>query len=70
MWDLLQGGRQMLEPYRPEHRGVELEESLREIESWIPWAERLLTGENLEISDPIPGLIHQPPAPSGAAPDE
>ncbi len=60
----------MLEPYRPEHRGVELEEFLREIESWIPWAERLLTGENLEISDPAPGLIYEPPTPSGAAPDE
>ncbi len=60
----------MLEPYRPEHRGVELEEFLREIAKWIPWAERLLAGENLEISDPIPRLIYQPPASSGAAPDE
>ncbi len=70
MWDLLRGGGQLLGPYRPEHRGVELEEFLREIEKWIPWAERLLAGENLEISDPIPRLTYQPAAPSGADPDE
>ncbi|MEE9163882.1 MAG: DUF309 domain-containing protein [Thermoplasmata archaeon] len=62
MWDLLQGGRQMLEPYRPEHRGVELANFLREIEKWIPWAERLLAGEDLEIAEPIPSMVYRPPA--------
>jgi predicted metal-dependent hydrolase len=61
MWDLLQAGRQMLEPYRPDHRGIELADFLGEIAKWIPWAERLLAGEDLQIEDPVPRLVHRLP---------
>jgi predicted metal-dependent hydrolase len=70
MWDLLQAGRQMLEPYQPEHRGVELAKFLREIREWIPWAERLLAGEDLQIEDPIPRLVHRLPPDVEIGPEE
>ena len=62
MWDLLQAGRQTLEPYRPSHRGVELARFLEEVGRWIPWAERLWAGEDLQIDDPIPQMVYRAPA--------
>ncbi|MFQ5986925.1 MAG: DUF309 domain-containing protein [Thermoplasmata archaeon] len=59
MRSLLQGGREMLEPFLPAHRGLELAHYLAEVEKWIPHADRLLAGETPENPGPIPPLVYQ-----------
>ncbi|MFQ5907728.1 MAG: DUF309 domain-containing protein [Thermoplasmata archaeon] len=62
MRNLLQAGSQMLEPFRPAYRGVELADFLSQIETWIPRAMQLVEGEDPDPSDSIPSLVYRPPA--------
>jgi predicted metal-dependent hydrolase len=56
MLDLLIAGRDTLERFRPQRHGIELEEFLRAIESWIPRARSLLEGRGMEGTAEIPPL--------------
>lgn len=60
MLDLLHGGMGPLAPLRPAFRGVELEAYLEEVEAWVPWAERLVRGEDVEVPLSIPALAYDP----------
>lgn len=62
MRNLLQAGSQMLKPYRPSYRGIELAGFLSQIEAWIPRAAQLVAGEKLGHSESIPSLVYRPPA--------
>ncbi|MFQ6013772.1 MAG: DUF309 domain-containing protein [Thermoplasmata archaeon] len=70
MWNLLRAGSRMLQPFRPAYRGVELAHFLTQIETWIPRAQRLLAGEDVEIRDPVPPLVYRPPGRARSPPEE
>lgn len=61
MVDLLQAGLEHLRPFRPSRHGVELAHYLRAVEAWVPWAQRLLVGEEVEVPLRIPSLNYRPP---------
>ncbi|MEE9592075.1 MAG: DUF309 domain-containing protein [Thermoplasmata archaeon] len=61
MRNLLQAGSQMLKPYRPAYRGVELADFLSQIADWIPRAAQLVAGDGPGLSEPIPSLVYRPP---------
>ncbi|MEE9237745.1 MAG: DUF309 domain-containing protein [Thermoplasmata archaeon] len=60
MLDLLVAGRDALDPFKPSYRGVELEEFLSVIDTWIPRARELANGELSYVNVEIPHLIYIP----------
>jgi predicted metal-dependent hydrolase len=44
-------GLEKLRAYLPEHRGIHLETFYREVETWLSKAERLKSGENIDVDE-------------------